>query len=113
MNGKPYPDGFTIVDNRLIDSEELSFAEIGLYCFLASKPGNWNFSGHRIAKHGDISYPTAVKLLQKLESKGLLVREQGSGGRVKYHLPPLESSKLKSCEKLLNFEYEKGKKKGC
>ena len=105
MNGTSYPDGFTIVDNRIINSE-LSPDEKNLYIFISSKPESWNFSGHRIAKQIGISYPRVVRTLQKLEARNLLFRERTETRRVKYSLPPIEDSNLLSCEKLSSFEVE-------
>jgi len=78
---------FTQVPNLLINDPEVSFGACGLYTYLASKPGVWDFSATRIAKdkvkHGRDSI---LKLLNELEEQGYLLRERQSDGRMNYTL---------------------------
>jgi len=65
---------FTIVDNSILNSKELSLKAKGLYAYMLSKPENWNFSyaGMKFElKEGEKSLRSAVK---ELENINILVK---------------------------------------
>ncbi|WP_457635824.1 helix-turn-helix domain-containing protein [Persephonella sp.] len=97
--------GFTQIKNDVLVSS-LSLQAKGLYCYLYSKPDNWNFSAERIAVECNTSRNTILKYLKELEDNGYLERKKLKTGRVDYFI----YKKPKSKNRTLDSEKPKYKK---
>jgi hypothetical protein len=75
---------FTTIPNELI-TDDLSLGAFKLYCYLASKPKNWNVYNDDIIKQLGISDKTLSKLFKELINKGWLQRKK---------ITPTEAKKL-------------------
>ena len=77
---------FTQISNNVIADNRLSAKAKGIYCYLYSKPDNWDFSADRIAHDftdGEKAIRAAIKELEKCE---YLQREKLGSGRMVYYL---------------------------
>lgn len=82
---------FTLIQNEVLNSKEMTFELKGLYCFLVSKPSGWSFSAERISSQTNDKIGTIKRLLRELEALELLVRtkvksEQGKFIGIKYEI---------------------------
>lgn len=66
----------TLISTDLIQSEDLSFDEVGFLGFLLSFPPDWQFYVSDIAKRKSVSKDKIYSLFQKLESKGYVRRQR-------------------------------------
>ena len=69
-------NGFTIIDNDVINDERMHLKALGLYAYMWSKPDNWQFYINEIASHfkdGESAVSSAMKELMNL---GYLKRTQ-------------------------------------
>lgn len=69
-------NGFTIIDNDVINDDRMHLKALGLYAYMWSKPDNWQFYINEIASHfkdGESAVSSAMKELMNL---GYLKRTQ-------------------------------------
>lgn len=75
MLNKKLQKKFTIADNRIMQSSNLSFEARGLYFYMLSLPNGWEFSEARLAKNGGIGLDKCKRILKELFEIGLIKRE--------------------------------------
>lgn len=68
---------FSIVDNKIIEDERLSFKARGLLIYMLSKPDDWKFYTDELAKRSSKDGVSAIKsALNEIENAGYLTRKQ-------------------------------------
>ena len=68
---------FSIVDNKVIEDERLSFKARGLLIYMLSKPDDWKFHAEELAKHSSKEGLSAVRTaLKEIEKCGYLRRKR-------------------------------------
>lgn len=68
---------FSIVDNKVIEDERLSFKARGLLIYMLSKPDDWKFHTEELAKHSSQEGLSAVRTaLKEIEKCGYLRRKR-------------------------------------
>ena len=67
-------DNFTVVTNQLINDQTLSWAAKGVFCYLLSKPTDWQFFIGDIVKHAACTEYQVQKLIKELETAGYIKR---------------------------------------
>lgn len=68
---------FSIVDNKVIEDERLSFKARGLLIYMLSKPDDWKFHTEELAKHSSQEGLSAVRTaLKEIEKCGYLKRKR-------------------------------------
>lgn len=82
---------FTQVPNEVLSNPDLSLKAKGLYSYLISKPDSWEWSSVRIEKDTLESRKSIMKILQELETHGLLERKRTNTGKMQYSFPQLSS----------------------
>ena len=78
-------DNFTVILNKTIQDQELSFEATGLLAFMLSLPPEWKYSREwLIAQKKNIGRDKLKRLLKELEETGYLVRKivQGKDGKI-------------------------------
>lgn len=65
---------FSIIVNAIVNDPSLSAGAKGVYCYLASKPNDWQFYIEDIAKHFSDSPAKIKRFIKELETTGWLVR---------------------------------------
>ena len=71
---KNFSKNFSIIDNRVIQSEALDFNAKGLYAYIATLPDDWEFNMERIAHMNNTTLGKVKKAIDDLENIGLLKR---------------------------------------
>lgn len=75
---KKRKERFSIVDNKVIEDERLSFKARGLLIYMLSKPDDWKFYTEELAKRSNKDGISAIKTaLNEIEDAGYLTRKQG------------------------------------
>lgn len=75
---KKKKERFSIVDNKVIEDERLSFKARGLLIYMLSKPDDWKFYTDELAKRSSKDGVSAIKsALNEIERAGYLTRKQG------------------------------------
>jgi len=69
-----FKDGFTVVDNSIINGKKLKLEALGLYTFLVSKPTGWNFSYRGLSSQLLESEKTLRRIVKQLVEAKLLLR---------------------------------------
>jgi DNA-binding MarR family transcriptional regulator len=64
----------------------------GMYAYLFSKPGDWDFSSVRIAKEIQEGRKSILSMIKELEKEGLLIRKKLSNGRIEYYITYSENT---------------------
>jgi hypothetical protein len=82
---------FTQIPNELINDVELSWSAKGVYCYLASKPDDWQFYETEIAKNSNMGLTATKTALKQLIENGWLKRtlqrnEKGQNNGYLYEL---------------------------
>lgn len=67
-------DNFTVVTNQIINDQTLSWAAKGVFCYLLSKPTDWQFFIGDIVKHAACTEYQVQKLIKELETAGYIKR---------------------------------------
>ena len=67
---------FTQVSNVILNDKCLSAKAKGVYCYLFSKPDNWDFSSERIANEFSDGEKSIRSALKELEDAGYLERQK-------------------------------------
>jgi len=75
---------FTQVSNILVADKSLTLKAKGLYLYICSKPGTWDFSAKRIALDCKDGADSVMSGLKELEDSGYLLREKNNDGTVDY-----------------------------
>lgn len=76
--------GFTMIKNEILLDKEVSLRGKGLYCYLFSKPADWDFAYNRIAAELGVGQTIILNGLKELEDKGYLKRDRQLGGKMNY-----------------------------
>ena len=86
---------FTIVDNRLIDDERLSFRSTGVLVWLLSRPPTWIVRSNAMAKSKTEGRDAVRTALSELEDAGYVVRRrvQSDGGHWQWETHVYEDPK--------------------
>ena len=95
---------FTVIDNCVFADKQLSFAAIGLLCYLLSKPDNWAVSAQHLttvtedtAKESGIN--AVHNLLKELREVGFLVMKKQKTGEADYFVFDVPQTKKPNQEK--------------
>ena len=95
---------FTVIDNCVFADKQLSFAAIGLLCYLLSKPDNWAVSAQHLttvtedtAKESGIN--AVHSLLKELREKGFVVMKKRKTGEADYFVFDVPQTKKPNQEK--------------
>lgn len=104
---KKFDCGFTQIPNTVLVDPKLSIKAKGLYCYLLSKPDNWEFYTSIMEKELGLSFRQIRVLLQELTNYGLVVRHQinkdGSFGGVVYEfINPTDIPKTPTTQKCVD-----------
>lgn len=83
--------GFTIIDNKIIKDERLSWKARGIFQYLWAMPDDWNFYVDEVAKHSKDGIKALKSGLSELEKYGYLKRtmlrdEKGLFGEMSWKL---------------------------
>lgn len=70
-------DSFTIVDNKFVREENLSWKARGIFMYLYAQADDWNFYEAEVALHATDGKDSLRSGLQELEKFGYLRRERG------------------------------------
>ena len=74
------------MSNVILNDKCLSAKAKGVYCYLFSKPDNWDFSSERIANEFSDGEKSIRSALKELEDAGYLERQKLWSGRMDYFL---------------------------
>lgn len=75
--GPRLADNYTVMSNRVLNDENLSFRARGILVWLLSKPADWSIRSEAIAAQSPSEGRTAVRTaMRELEEQGYLVREK-------------------------------------
>lgn len=77
---------FTQIPNKLINDVDLSLKAKGLYCFMFSKPNNWNFTTKSMATQLNEGVKLVANSLKELKEKGWVLYKKQKNGKGKYIL---------------------------
>ena len=104
---KKFECGFTQIPNVVLNDPNLSIKAKGLYCYLMSKPDDWEFYTSNMEKELGLSFRQIRVLLQELTKYGLVVRHQtnkdGSFGGVVYEfINPTDIPKTPTTQKCVD-----------
>ena len=77
---------FTQVSNHLLTDTNVSAKAKGIYCYLYSKPDDWDFAFNRIAKDFADWEKSIRAGLKELEATGYLTRKKLSNGKCDYFI---------------------------
>jgi len=78
--------GFTQVPNEVLQNNIISLKAKGLFCYLQSRPDNWQFSSERMAKIIKEGVDSVRSGLIELERNNFLTRTRLKNGRMIYTL---------------------------
>lgn len=78
--------GFTQIKNEVLENKKLSLKAKGMFCYLYSKPEDWDFSTERIVKVSSDGSRSTIGAIKELEEAGYLTRKRLKTGKVEYHL---------------------------
>ncbi len=97
---------YTVIDNAVFESNQLSFQAIGLLSFLLSKPDDWKVNiqalvNHTAATNRAIKAGVVYSLLKELIDAGFVLRKKRQSGEVDYIIFDNPENK-KQHEKSLN-----------
>lgn len=87
-----YRKGYTVMSNYIFTKDTMSLKAIGLFCYMVSRPEDWNFSIRGLAsqlKDGKTSITNALNELKEkkyVKCDGQTTNEQGKKGHSDYHL---------------------------
>ena len=95
---------FTVIDNCVFADRQLSFAAIGLLCYLLSKPDNWAVSAqHLTTVTEDTAKESGINavhgLLSELREKGFVVMKKQKTGKTDYFVFDVPQTKKPNQEK--------------
>ena len=91
---------YTILKNRLINDERLSFEARGFLVFMLALPDDWDFSIKGLAFKSKLSSKTVMRLIKELKSAGYVVQKKVKGGHgyfSSYEWEIYEVSELTDC----------------
>jgi len=92
MKQKITKDGvpFTQISNALLNDEKLSFKAKGMYCYMYSKPNDWNFTASSIAKQMKDGRDSVLGALNELKESGWITHSKHADGSGEYmiHVDP-------------------------
>lgn len=91
-------NGFTMIANRLLSATNLSLKGKALYCYLMSKPNQWNFSTIRICSEMKEGRDAINNVMTELEQVSLLsrrkIKQNNKWIGVAYYIRDLEDSNI-------------------
>ena len=77
---------FTQIANVVLNNTNLSHKAKGVFCYIYSKPQDWDFSADRIAQSSTDGEKATRAALQELEEAGYLTRQRLKTGRMSYYI---------------------------
>ena len=77
---------FTQISNDLLNDKEISSTAKGIYCFMYSKPDNWNFTIKSMISQLKEGQRAISNALKELKSKGWVIYEKTKTGKGYYHI---------------------------
>jgi len=75
---------FTQISNALLNDAQLSFKAKGLYCFMYSKPNDWNFTASSIAKQMKDGRDSVLGAMSELKEFGWIQHTKNADGSGDY-----------------------------
>lgn len=78
--------GFTQIKNDVLENPKLSLRAKGMFCYLYSKPDDWEFSSERIVKVSSDGSRSTISAIKELEKAGYLTRKRLPTGKVEYFI---------------------------
>lgn len=81
----PRAANYSVIDNRLLDNEFLSWGAKGLLCYLLSKPDNWIISREQLSKASSNGQCSVRGFINELESAGYVKRTRTQTPDGKFH----------------------------
>lgn len=75
---------FTIIDNRILENDGLSFKAKGLLSYLLSRPDDWQVNDAHLSTIGPDGEAAVRSALKELEVAGYLVRVRSQGERGRF-----------------------------
>lgn len=77
---------FTKIPNELLNDSVLSWKAKGLFCHMASKPDNFNFTVHSLSKQFPSGKSAISGMLKELKDRGWVSYYKNTDGTGKYYL---------------------------
>ena len=78
--------GYIQIPNELLNDKNLSWKAKGLFCFMASKPDNFNFTVQSLATQYNTGRATIFSAMDELKSSGWMNYTKKADGKGKYQL---------------------------
>lgn len=75
---------FTIIDNRILEDDRLSFKAKGILCYLLSRPDDWQVNDSHLSSIGIDGEASTRSALKEIEDAGYLVRIRRKGERGRF-----------------------------
>ena len=81
----PLRDRFSVIDNRALEDERLSYEAKGLLAYLLSKPDGWEINPKHLAKVGGCGRDKITRILNELRQAGYIEdkRPRSDDGKVR------------------------------
>ena len=79
-------ENYVKIPNELLNDKDLSWKAKGLFCYMASKPDNFNFTVQSLATQFNTGRVTIFSAMDELKIKGWLTWFKRSDGKGKYQL---------------------------
>ena len=79
-------ENYVKIPNELLNDKDLSWKAKGLFCYMASKPDNFNFTVQSLATQFNTGRATLFSAMDELKIKGWLTWDKRSDGKGKYQL---------------------------
>jgi|694.fasta_scaffold02162_60 DNA-binding MarR family transcriptional regulator len=100
MNKIIKPDKyFTQISNSVLNNNKISMKAKGIYCYLVSKPDDYEFSATRIADEIKEGRGAVLSMIKELEDADYLYRLKRQDGRIDYYFFNFPSEKKAFLEK--------------
>lgn len=77
---------FVQIPNELLNDKNLSWKAKGLFCFMASKPDNFNFTVQSLATQFNTGRATLFSAMDELKTHGWMIYTKKADGKGKYQL---------------------------
>lgn len=75
---------FTVIDNRILEDDRLSFKAKGILCYLLSRPDDWQVNDAHLSTIGIDGEASTRSALKEIEDAGYLVRIRHKGQRGRF-----------------------------
>lgn len=77
-------DNFTMIPNNLLIDPELDWKDVGLLCYLLSKPDDWSVSVSHLAKQKKTGRDGVMAIIKRLRKAGYVLMKKLGSGEVEY-----------------------------